>query len=176
MKGRVFEASGGDLMKDESISHQVFKFRVEDVDGKDAFTAFYGARFTNDKLFSLVRKWHSLIEADVDVKTTDGYTLRLSAIAFTRTRRLQVKKTCYAQSAQIHKIQIKMREIIEKIVSKCDTKKLCSILIHNLAGKEIEKQCSGIFPLQNVFVHKVKVVKSPKLSSNQVKELHSLKA
>ncbi|GAB2250765.1 hypothetical protein Droror1_Dr00017015 [Drosera rotundifolia] len=42
----------------------------------------------------------SLIEAHVDVKTTDGYNLRMFCIAFTKRRPNQVKMTAYAQSSQ----------------------------------------------------------------------------
>lgn len=56
---------------------------------------------TTDKLRSLVRKWQTLIEANVDVKTTDGYFLRLFCISFTKKRPGQVKKTAYAQSSQV---------------------------------------------------------------------------
>lgn len=63
-----------------------------------------GMDFTTDKLRSLVRKWQSLIEAHVDVKTTDSYTLRLFCIAFTKKRANQQKRTCYAQSSQIRQV------------------------------------------------------------------------
>ena len=60
--------------------------------------------FTTDKLKSLVRKWQSLIETSVDVRTSDNYTLRLFAIAFTKRRANQIRKTSYAQSAQIRQV------------------------------------------------------------------------
>lgn len=60
--------------------------------------------FTTDKLRSLVRKWQTLIEAHVDVKTTDSYTLRMFCIGFTKKRANQQKRTCYAQSSQIRQV------------------------------------------------------------------------
>ena len=60
-----------------------------------------GMDFTTDKMRSMVRKWQSLIEAHVDVKTADGYYLRMFCIAFTKKRQGQIKKTCYAQSSQV---------------------------------------------------------------------------
>jgi len=60
--------------------------------------------FTTDKPRSLVRKWQSLIEAHVDVKTTDNYQIRIFCIAFTKKRPNQIKKTCYAQSSQIRQV------------------------------------------------------------------------
>ena len=60
-----------------------------------------GMDFTTDKLRSLVRKWQTLIEAYVDVKTTDGYMLRIFCLSFTKKRIGQVKKTCYAQASQV---------------------------------------------------------------------------
>ena len=57
--------------------------------------------FTTDKLRGMVRKWQTLIEAHVDVKTTDGYTLRMFCLGFTKKRQGQVKRTAYAQSSQV---------------------------------------------------------------------------
>jgi len=57
--------------------------------------------YTTDKLRSMVRKWQTLIEAHVDVKTTDGFTLRMFCIGFTKKRQGQIKRTAYAQSSQV---------------------------------------------------------------------------
>ncbi|NJA59540.1 hypothetical protein HC023_26445, partial [Streptomyces sp. NEAU-H3] len=101
LKGRVFEVSLADLQKNEEDSYRKVRLKVEDVQGRNCLTNFWGMDFTTDKLRSMVRKWQSLIEAYVDVKTTDGYTLRVFCIAFTKKRPGQVKRTCYAQSGQI---------------------------------------------------------------------------
>jgi len=69
-----------------------------------------------DKLRSLIRKWHTLIEAIVDAKTTDGYYLRVFCIGFTKKRMNQRAKKCHAQSSQIREIRAKMVEVIKEEV------------------------------------------------------------
>ena len=39
-------------------------------------------------------------------------------------------------------------------------------------GKEIEKACSGVYPLQNVFIRKVKMLKKPKFDITKLLEVH----
>ena len=88
-------------------------------------TNFHGMDITRDKLCSLIRKWQTLIEGSVDVRTTDGYVLRLFAIAFTKKQANQAaKSTCYAQSGQVRAIRKKMFEIMTEEASKCDLKEL----------------------------------------------------
>ncbi|KHG08611.1 40S ribosomal S3a [Gossypium arboreum] len=128
--------------------------------------------FTTDKLRSLVRKWQTLIEAHVDVKTTDNYTLRMFCIGFTKRRPNQVKRTCYAQSSQIRQIRRKMREIMTAQATSCDLKELVQKFIPEMIGKEIEKATSSIYPLQNVFIRKVKILKAPKFDLGKLMEVH----
>jgi small subunit ribosomal protein S3Ae len=40
-------------------------------------------------------------------------------------------------------------------------------------AQEIEKKCYSIFPLQNVFIRKVKVLKKPKFDLTKLMEMHS---
>ncbi len=152
--------------------------------------------FTTDKLRSLVRKWQTLIEAYVDVKTTDGYFLRLFCISFTKKRIGQVKKTAYAQASQvcldlggqnfrchnsdikqnlpafqIRTIRKKMTEIMTREAGSCDLKDLVAKFIPEAIGKEIEKACQGIYPLQNTYIRKVKVLKAPKFDLTKLMEV-----
>ncbi|KAK4700407.1 small subunit ribosomal protein S3Ae, partial [Phenoliferia sp. Uapishka_3] len=172
LKGRILELSLGDLNKDEENTFRKIKLRVDHIQGKNCLTNFHGMDFTSDKLRSLVRKWQTLIEAHVDVKTTDGYLLRLFCIAFTKKRPNQVKKTTYAKSAQIREIRKKMFEVMIREATSCDLKQLVHKLIPEGIGREIEKSCQGIYPLQNVFIRKVKILKAPKFDMGKLMELH----
>ena len=105
-----------DLNKNESQACCKIRLQCEDVQGKSVLTNFHGMSFTSDKLKSLVRKWHMLIEAHTDVKTTDGYLIRVFCIGFTKQRANQVKKTTYAQTAQIRQIRKRMTDVIKRDV------------------------------------------------------------
>lgn len=115
-------------------------------------TSFYGMDFTTDKLRSLVRKWQTLIEASVDVKTTDGYILRLFAIGFTQRNRNQVKKTTYAKASQVREIRAKMMEIMRREAEGSDLKELVQKFVPESIGREIEKASKGIYPLREYTV------------------------
>jgi len=172
--GRVFEVSLGDLKPNgEDDAYRKFKLKVEEVQGTNCLTNFYGMDLTTDKLRSLVRKWYSLIEAHADVKTVDGYTLRVFAIGFTKRRPNQIKKTCYAQTAQARQIRKKMVDIINREVSSVDLNEFVTKLIPEIIGREIEKATEGIFPLQNVLIRKVKMLRAPKTDVGKLLELHS---
>jgi len=171
--GRVFESSLGDLKPQggEDEAYRKFRFRVEEVQGSQCLTNFYGMDLTTDKLRSLVRKWQTLIETHVDVKTADGFTLRLFAIAFTKKRQNQQRKTSYAQTAQIKQIRKKMVEIIQR-ESNCELSELVNKFVSEVIGREIEKSTQGIYPLKDVMIRKVKMLRTPKTDVGKLLDLH----
>jgi len=173
LKGRVLEVNLADLNMDEDQSSKKVRLCIEDVQGRNCLTDFHGMSLTRDKQCSLIRKWHTLIEAHVDIKTTDGYMVRLAVIAFTKRRADQVKTNCYAQTAQIRKIRKKMVDIVSAEASKGQLRDLVKKLIAESIGKEIEKQTQGIFPLKDVLIQKVKILKKPKFDITKLMELHA---
>lgn len=171
LKGRVFETSLGDLNSHED-DFRKFRLVCEDVQGRYCLTNFHGMSFTRDKLCSLVKKWQTLIEAHVDAKTSDGYVLRLFCIGFTKRHPDQTKKTTYAQHSQIRAIRAKMMEIMTREVTSGELREVVTKLIPDSIGKDISKACNSIYPLHDVYVRKVKVLKKPKFEVGRLIEMH----
>jgi len=178
LKGRVFETNLADLQENEDFAYRKMKFRVDEVEGRKCLTDFHGMDLTNDRLRSLVRKWQSLIEAHVDVKTLDGYIVRMFCIAFTAKQENAVRHkghplTTYAQSGRIHLIRKRMMELMRREASACSLHDLVNKLNTETIATQIKKSCIGIYPIDNVFIRKVKLLKSPKFDGNKLQEIHA---
>ncbi|EUB64260.1 40S ribosomal protein S3a [Echinococcus granulosus] len=172
LKGRVIQLSLGDLSDKTQDIFRKFKLQVEDVQGRHCLTNFHGMDLTRDKLCGMVLKWQSTIEAHVDVKTTDGYTLRFFVIAFTKKQEDQ-KSHAYAQTTRIKKLRAKIVEVVQREVARCDLKSVVQKLIPDSIGQDAMNEASSIFPLSGALVRKVKVLKKPKLDLGRILELHS---
>jgi hypothetical protein len=127
LKGRVFEISLADLNKDEDQMYRKVKLCCEDVQGYNVMTNFHGMDLTRDKLCSLIKKWVTLIEANVDVKTTDGetpipvdtHTLRekrdehAGTIAFRHFNGLRAQTPCNTQCPWCTAERVKSQEFFQ---------------------------------------------------------------
>jgi len=174
LRGRVFNISLADCNKEqENNNWRKLKFQIDEIKGFDCYTNFYGMDITRDKACSMVKKWYSLIEAFVQAKTSDGYILRMFCIAFTKKTFKQVKATCYAKASHQKLIRKKMMEIMQSHIQKSTLKELVKMLIKEEIGKQVQKECSKIFPLQdNCMIRKVKLLKKPKFDLTKLMELY----
>ena len=64
-----------------------------------------------------------------------------------------------------------MCEIMLKEAVACDLKELVAKFIPESIGKEIERACAGIYPLQNVYVRKAKILKAPKFDLTKLMDV-----
>jgi len=179
LKGRVFEVHQSELAPKtatggtgaEDVNYRKFKLICEEVYGNQLLTNFHGMLLTRDKLCSIIKKWRTLIEAHCDVRTTDGYILRFFTIAFTKEAN-QGQKQAYAKSTQVRTIRKKIISIISKEVNQSELKDVVKKLIPDSFASEIQRTCGGIYPLQDVYIRKVKVLKKPKFDLGKLLELH----
>jgi len=184
LKGRVVEINLADLSvekvnekekegEDQDQSFKKIRMCIEEVQGKNCLMDFHGMDLTRDKLCYLVRKWQTLIESHCEVKTTDGYTLRVFCIGFTNRQVNQNKTNCYAQTSQIKRIRQKMVQIITEEVSKTSLRENVKKFIASSIEKDIVKKTQRIYPLKDVYIRKVKVLKKPKFDITKLMEVHT---
>lgn len=176
LRGRIVEFSLADLNSNEEMAYRKIKLCIEEIQGYDCLTNFHGMDMTRDKLCSLIRKKQTIIEGNVDVRTTDGYIVRMFCIAFTKHQDNQVKLTCYAKSSQIRLIRAKMVRVMTDVASKKDLKALVKELIGGTTGEQITREVTPIFPVKDVFIRKVKVLKKPKFDITSLMEWHTEEA
>ena len=162
-----------DLAPNQDAFHwRKIRLIVDQTEGRQAITSFYGVDTTRDELCSLIKKRKTLIEAISDVKSQDGYVLRVFIIAFTRESANQKSKTNYALSSQQKIIRKKINEIIAKEVAKANATQILNLFTSEVVEKKITKEISPIYPVKNVKVRKIKVIQRPNLDFNKLNEMH----
>ncbi|RUP46447.1 40s ribosomal protein s3ae-a, partial [Jimgerdemannia flammicorona] len=141
--GHIIKVSLRDLSKDEEHAFCKIKLCVDEIQGKNCLTNFHGMDFTSDKLRSLLHK------------------------------------TTYVQSGQIHQIYKKMFDIMTQEATSYDLKEVIAKFITSSSPNVqdtisycIKKACQDIYLLQNVYIHKVKILKVPKFDVQKLLELH----
>ncbi|KAH0801898.1 40S ribosomal protein S3a [Histomonas meleagridis] len=151
LNNRVFELSHGDLVDEQSHAYRLFSWKSVDVQNNDVLTVFAGMRLTNDKLSSLLRKYRTLINAQVDVP-------------------------CYAQQSKKREIRDACIAIMKETIEKSTIPELCQTIVNETIEKEKKKKCKTIMQVDNVYVTKIKVIKAPTFSGEELKKLHQGRA
>jgi len=177
LKGRICEFNLADLKEDEvgksEDGHKKVKLEIQEIQGKNCLADFHGLCLTRDKMCQMIKKKHSLIEAQADCKTNDGYTVRIFCIAFTKeVKDFQVKVFTYAQTAQIRRIRKRMINVMQQEVANGGLKNLVQSLVVDKIESHMKTATSRIFPLDPIHIHKVKIIKKPKLDITKLMEIH----
>jgi small subunit ribosomal protein S3Ae len=173
LKGRVVETSLADLNdKSEQMAWRKVKLCIEEVQGRACLTNFHGLDMTRDKYCSYLKKWQSTIEVHAEVKTLDGYILRIFVVAFTGRQTGQIRKCSYAQHAQIKQIRKKMVDILTTEAQSVNLVDLVQKFTLDAIPEACKKASQFIYPLSHVIIKKVKTLKKPKFDITKLNELY----
>ena len=175
LRGRVYEVNHADLLNDAPTKDQAFrnlKFEVQEVDGRNLLTQFHSLSLTTDKVRSLVRKWCTLIEAPIEAKTADGYTLRLFVMCFTKKQKNQLSKNCYAKTRLEKWVRLRMSKIAQNRLGKLTINDAVQLIVNDVLVDEMSKRCNAIMPLRDVKFAKVKVIRTPKFDVSRLYDAH----
>jgi small subunit ribosomal protein S3Ae len=174
MRGRVYETNLADL-DNASTKDQPFKkmkLQVQEVQGRNLLTTFHSMSITTDKMRSLFRKWCTMIESVVDAQTKDGYTLRFFVTAFTARQKGQLSKNCYAPGKLEKWVRSRITKMIKKRISSVSMNRAVSLLSHDILSDALQERCNPILPLRDLKIVKAKVIRSPKLDTQKLFDLH----
>lgn len=166
--GRVCEVSYKDLNAKSNFHWRKVRMQVETVEGKNCYSSFYGLGCTAERISSLLKKNQTTINIWCDVKTKDGYILRIFVTSCTVRKNRQRKNNCYAKASQLKIIRKRAREHLVKFAQKRTHTDLANAILNEAVSKNLIKNISKTFPVKVVLITKVKVLKKANI------DVHSL--
>jgi small subunit ribosomal protein S3Ae len=151
--GRNVETTVGELTNDMTKNNTKVILRISNVVGDIATTDLMGHELTTDYIRSIVKRQTSRIDANVEVKTKDGYVIRVKPTCFTIKR---------ARSSQIKAIRELMIEIVKRRAAETDFENFMQEAILGRLSAAIYRQAKFIYPLRRVEIRKTQIEAMPK--------------
>lgn len=150
--GRNVETTVGELTNDMTKNNTKVILRINNVVGEVATTDLMGHELTTDYVRSIVKRQTSRIDANIEVKTKDGFVIRVKPTCFTIKR---------ARSSQMMAIREMMVDIVKKRASESDFETFMQEAILGRLSAAIYRQAKFIYPLRRVEIRKTQVEAMP---------------
>ncbi|MDD3042139.1 MAG: 30S ribosomal protein S3ae [Methanosarcinaceae archaeon] len=150
--GRIVETTVGELTNDMSKNNTKIMLKIDNVVGDTAGTSLIGHELTTDYVRSIVKRQTSRIDANVDVRTRDGYVLRVKPACFTIKR---------ARSSQMKAIRELMVIMVKKRASELNFEDFMQEAILGRLSANIYRHAKSIYPLRRVEIRKTEVKVTP---------------
>jgi small subunit ribosomal protein S3Ae len=147
--GRQSEVTVQDLTGDFSKMHIKLRFKIVGYDGHEAKTELIGHDLTSDYVRRLTRRKKTKTDHVVDVKTADGFVLRLKTMSIA-DRRIQASQEEGMRAA-----------IAAYLTSYAAENKLADIIKAIIPGdmaKDTAKACHAIIPIKRIEIRKSEVL------------------
>lgn len=159
--GRTVEVSLQELTGDFAKAHIKLIFKVVDVKGLEAHTAFIGHTTTTDYVKRMARRHKSKIDGVFDVTTKDGKRIRVKPSAYTSKR---------IQTSQKRAIRAVMKQVIETLAQNNTLDEFVKAMLDGEIGRQTYKLSKTIYPLKRVEVHKSELLEVPKVEVKKEEE------
>jgi len=165
---RVCEVSYADIQEPTQFAYKKVRMQVEEVKGSALYTSFYGINIIKEKLYQYLRKRMSLIDVVADIKTQDGYILRVLITTFTARKPNQSKVNTYAKHSQVRAIRKAFVKYIARRASNSNISDFAQNVIQDDVSQKLLDKGKKIYPLSHVMVRKIKVLKKSKIDVNKL--------
>ena len=152
-KGRVIENTMFDILKQDPTQHQTKIFvQIDNIRDGNASTIFKGHEYAKEFLRSLIRRGSSMINYVHDFRTIDGFTFRVSAIAFSQRRLNSSKK---------HEIRMITHRILSDKIPKLTVDQFVQEATMGKMGADLLAEAKKIASLRHIGIKKTKLISTP---------------
>jgi len=148
VKGRIMQATLGEITNDYAKQHIKMSFKVAEVTGDAAYTEFVGHEVTRDYLRSLVKRRSSRIDCHVQLVTKDTKKVRLTISCYTFAR---------ANIAQEHALRNAITAALTAQAQAWDINALVNGIVSGEISKDLFKSVKTLYPTRRVEIIKSKV-------------------
>lgn len=146
--GRTMKISLMDISKDHSKFYIKLNFQIERIDGK-AYTRFVGHECMPERIYRMVQRRMRRVDCVQDVKTSDGFKLRVKSILIIPRR---------VGTSIKDAVRAKMKNVIDKIASEKTIDEIVKMIISDELQKVIREECKKIYPIGVVEIRKTEVL------------------
>jgi len=146
---RGADATVHDLTGDFSKMHVLLKFKVSEVRGFEAHTVFVGQDLTSDYIRRLTRRKRTKTDHVIDVRTKDGYLLRIKPMSITEKR---------IQSSQETAVRTIMTEEVQRMGAEMALSDMIKTIITGEMAKRLSQVSKVIVPIKRVEIRKTEVL------------------
>jgi small subunit ribosomal protein S3Ae len=162
-KGRVIENTMFDILKQDPTQHQTKIFvQIDDIRDGNASTVFKGHEYAKEFLRSLIRRGSSMINYVHDFRTIDGYTFRVSIIAFSQRRLNSSKK---------HEIRMIAHRILSDKIPKLTVDQFVQEATMGKMSADLLAEAKKIASIRHIGIKKTKLI-----STSETRAIQEAKA
>ncbi|MHC1605152.1 MAG: 30S ribosomal protein S3ae [Candidatus Methanofastidiosia archaeon] len=145
--GRIMLTSLRDLTGDFSKTHIKLYFRINEVQGENAYTEFKQHELLRSYIRSQTRRNNTKLDNILDVKTKDGEKLRVTITAIAPRR---------MQNSQSGALDDLIRTQLREVASHMDMVSFIQEVILGKITSDIYKNAKKVYPIRRIEVIKIK--------------------
>ncbi len=152
-RGRVIENTMYDILKEDPNQHQTKVFvQINNINQDTATTIFKGHEYAKEFLRSLIRRGSSMINFVKDYTTLDGYTFRVTVIAFSQRRLNSSKK---------HDIRMVADKVLAIKIPKLTVDQFVLEATKGKMSTDLLDDAKKIASLRHIGIKKTKLISTP---------------
>lgn len=146
---RAVEVTVQELTGDFSKMHIKIKFKIASVDGYDAKTVFVGHSLTSEYVRRLTRRKKTKTDHVVDVKTKDGFVIRIKPMSIAEKR---------IQASQEDAMRSIMHDTLIQMGVDNNLSEIIKAIISGDMARDLAKACRTIMPMKRIEIRRSEIL------------------